>query len=752
MLTVGSNLYVGGFFTEIAGVHAHCLAKWDGQTWSEVGGGVQGSPANVSALFMDIDGTNLYVGGSFTNAGSVAANNVAKWNGQSWEALGNGIRYLGGGLVNYYPPTVTSFYKQGTNLFVGGIFTHAANVDSANIACWDGAQWHDVGGGAYIITTGTDPTEVWKSGRVYSVTGDGTNIYVGGLFTTAGNVAASNLARWDGANWHAIGNTSEGSTSWVYNGESVSGFINSLVWRDNSLYIAGDFTHLNDLNITNLARWNGAGWEAPIVIEGSTTAMVQDAADLYVTGQFNRAAGISATNIIALRNGHWESVAPLSGLEVIATLRRFRDELFIGGNFSWVNDVSAKNIAKLGPLGWKAVAPGDGNTFNGLTGAIASDGTNFIVSGLFSGAGEKQILGFARLNGAEWSSIPPPKSPWNILKMAVAGTNLYISGYFISDSLRAYTNLARWDGQQWSSVGNLADQPTNILPMSLTVAGTNLYVIGDGPTCKRWDGSNWTSIFSVIPTQETLSQSLTTDGTNLFVALQHGQDPFIATRIAKANLDGSDFQEFPADLPLSYVEALLVTGTNIWAAGAGFTGSYKSDLYSWNGDAWKKWNLFEDSGSIYLLGTIGSNIIAAGSFQKIAGVEANSVALWDGVQWRPLDGGLTVQGLPASPSGFAVIGKRIAFVGAFDHAGNQPVNNFALWNQADPVTLQLSGLNPATLKLSGGVGDRVQIETADQIDSWTKLSELQFLNSTHQIPDPRPQPASRFYRAKIIEP
>src|SRR5258705_9683246 len=54
MATVGSNLYVGGAFTEIGGVHARTLAKFDGQTWSEVGGGVaRPGYAYVSALVAD---------------------------------------------------------------------------------------------------------------------------------------------------------------------------------------------------------------------------------------------------------------------------------------------------------------------------------------------------------------------------------------------------------------------------------------------------------------------------------------------------------------------------------------------------------------------------------------------------------------------------------------------------------------------------------------------------------------------------
>src|SRR5947209_5388907 len=34
---------------------------------------------------------NLYIGGDFTIAGDAFANNIAKWNGTNWSALGSGI-------------------------------------------------------------------------------------------------------------------------------------------------------------------------------------------------------------------------------------------------------------------------------------------------------------------------------------------------------------------------------------------------------------------------------------------------------------------------------------------------------------------------------------------------------------------------------------------------------------------------------------------------------------------------------------
>src|SRR6266702_3842833 len=53
-------------------------------------GGIPGANGAVSAAVVDGSG-NLYIGGSFTLAGDVIANHIAKWNGSSWSALGSGI-------------------------------------------------------------------------------------------------------------------------------------------------------------------------------------------------------------------------------------------------------------------------------------------------------------------------------------------------------------------------------------------------------------------------------------------------------------------------------------------------------------------------------------------------------------------------------------------------------------------------------------------------------------------------------------
>src|SRR2546426_1145573 len=46
---------------------------------------------NNAVLALAVPGNEVYAGGYFTNAGGIAADYIAKWDGSSWTALGSGM-------------------------------------------------------------------------------------------------------------------------------------------------------------------------------------------------------------------------------------------------------------------------------------------------------------------------------------------------------------------------------------------------------------------------------------------------------------------------------------------------------------------------------------------------------------------------------------------------------------------------------------------------------------------------------------
>ena len=93
--------------------------------WSALGSNLAGNDGalNNGVNAIAVDGTNVYVGGGFTDAGGIAAADyIAKWNGTNWSALGsNGA--ANGPLNNY----VTAIAVIGSNVYVSGGFTNINN-------------------------------------------------------------------------------------------------------------------------------------------------------------------------------------------------------------------------------------------------------------------------------------------------------------------------------------------------------------------------------------------------------------------------------------------------------------------------------------------------------------------------------------------------------------------------------------------------------------------------------------------------
>ncbi|MCW5776928.1 MAG: hypothetical protein KIS87_10860 [Phycisphaeraceae bacterium] len=125
----GPALYAGGQFTTAGGVSANRIARWDGQSWSALGTGMN-ERVYALTVFDDGSGPALYAGGTFTTAGGVSAIRIARWDGQAWSALGSGM--------NDSVHALTVFDDgSGPALYAGGAFITSPAGDSY-LAKWQG--------------------------------------------------------------------------------------------------------------------------------------------------------------------------------------------------------------------------------------------------------------------------------------------------------------------------------------------------------------------------------------------------------------------------------------------------------------------------------------------------------------------------------------------------------------------------------------------------------------------------------------
>lgn len=125
----GDKLYVGGSFTEAdssvsVNNFAYVTEAGGTYTWHDLGGGVNGTVYTIQ----EFQG-KLFVGGSFSMAGSTPVNNVAYWDGTSWHEAG------------CIYGTVKDLIVYNNELYAAGDFDVCAAMSDVNIAKWNGTMW-----------------------------------------------------------------------------------------------------------------------------------------------------------------------------------------------------------------------------------------------------------------------------------------------------------------------------------------------------------------------------------------------------------------------------------------------------------------------------------------------------------------------------------------------------------------------------------------------------------------------------------
>ncbi len=248
------------------------FAQWDGAAWTTPGGRVEGAGF---ALIEDEAGA-LWLGGELASAGGTPVTNLARLDGATWsapaafdarigglaewdgrivavgqfaavdgapaaglaieDADGAGWAELGGGLDGDFAYASAITVSEALGVVIGGAFEGVGGEPLPDLAAWDGAAWSDVGGGV----TGSQGFAIVSSVQAY---GDG--LFVTGAFDAAGGVAAANLAWFDGAAWHALG-------------DGLNDLAESLIVVDDVLFVGGPFTVAGGRPASGIAAWDFA--------------------------------------------------------------------------------------------------------------------------------------------------------------------------------------------------------------------------------------------------------------------------------------------------------------------------------------------------------------------------------------------------------------------------------------------------------------------------------------------------------------
>jgi trimeric autotransporter adhesin len=319
--------------------------------------------------FDDGTGPALYVGGTFTGAGSVAANYVARWNGQQWSAMGNTFSTQVNTLAVYTPAGGTA------NLYAGGSF---------GVKRWDGQQWlplPSITGGSALVSTMA----------VFDDDGTGPNppyLMIGGAFTSVGGAAALNVAKWDGTTLSpgpgiSNGNiqslrtvaATENGVQTLYCGGSGLFKLTGTSWSD----YAWTNTSLTTSLVKSLCQYTPPGSASPLLVCGG------DFTKKPAPGMpGNRIAGYNGLAATAIGTGAGMD----STVFTLATLGGPSGLLIAGGAFNTVDGVSLPKIACWDGTAWSGILGGitTGGSVRALTAVHLQGQLYLAVGGSFSSA------------------------------------------------------------------------------------------------------------------------------------------------------------------------------------------------------------------------------------------------------------------------------------------------------------------------------------------------------------------------------
>jgi len=293
----GTDVYVGGAFFQPLGItNGNYIAKWNGTSWSALG---QGLNSRVNAIL--IDGPNVIVGGHFQDAGGDAqADYLAVWNGSTWSDIDNATS--GDGAL---AGEVQALAKNGSNLYVGGVFYNAPALGDVvgnagdNIVRWDGT-WHALG----QRSNGDGALQGWVNALIATPTG----VIAGGAFQNVADGDVDYLAEYRIAtnDWVGVFNTDT-----LFNSE-----IRALYQSADAFYVGGDFTDFLDIpSADHFVERDQFGWLAPggangtAAIRSRVYSIVGSGSDVYVGGDFQNAGVGSAQKAAADRVAKWNGTA-----------------------------------------------------------------------------------------------------------------------------------------------------------------------------------------------------------------------------------------------------------------------------------------------------------------------------------------------------------------------------------------------------------------------------------------------------------
>jgi hypothetical protein len=600
----------------------------------------------------------------------------------------------------------------GPALFLGGEFLSVGTGFIPHIVKWDGSDFHALGNG---LDGAVHALHVWDDGN-------GPALYAGGDFQASGGLALDHLACWDG-------------TAWTEVGGGVFGTVRALETFDDgtgsALFVGGAFS----APAKGIAKWDGAQWSslgAGITIgpgggKAPYALRVHDdgtGAALYAGGAFTVVDGLSVSRIARWNGSTWSGVG--SGLDDrVRALEVYAGDLYAGGEFDLSGAVPAQGIAYWDGSSW--IEPGGGlsNAPGGRyvdTFEVFDDGTGarLYAGGVFEGAGGKSVKHFASWDRITWSNsvggvtgVTGDDPAVNALAVfdPGGGTRLFVGGLFDHAGPLGVENLASWK-TDWAFVGDgsgLGDVVRAFAPHD-DGTGAALYAGGDF----LYAGPNPAAH---VARWNGAEWSKVGGGLTDVVRVLAEYDDGGGARL----FAGGDFPGALAEwngtswAPVPGTQGTQVIALAVYDFGAGpqlVVGGNAANLRRWDGSTWSSMGAV--NGLVRALAVHEDVLFAGGDFTQIGGQASQFIASWarGGNGWSSLNSNMDgfVNALASWTGGN---GSALYVAGGFRQAGATSAERIAGWDGTSWFELGL-GLDKTARALAvhdggNGLGSRLYV-------------------------------------------
>lgn len=472
------DLIISGYFNTVGGQAATNVARWNGSSWSAVGlgVGVNGLDGPVSSL-VEFPNGDVLAGGSFFMPNGQAAT-LARWNGAVWTAYAGWVQgqrvpvqmlampngdiamagtfqlpsgnasvvSFNGTTLQDLAPTIAgqkhiALDANGMLLAAGYSFTPQDKVQRYN-----GTSWASIADGTPLVVADlyADATSIVVSGHQPAGAGEmiefggqswqalgavdvpvintmlrmpGGDLVFGGDFDQYAGVPASNIMRWDGNAFSAIGG-----------GVGVSGrVLATAVAPNGNLIVGGTFYSAGGSPAQFIAQWDGNWWST----FGSGLPGYAHHVAVAGSGEVFAVVGFDVWRFNGMT---WVIEQTGASMATRKIVRRSDGSLVFFG----FHQVPGSQAQYAGPVVYDGTGYSllDPSTPIGTTHGVVMPNDDLVVSGTLN-----NISGIYRWNGTTWS-----------LLSTESNTPLAVTAEGDLFAVFQGNQVSRWNGSTWDVV------------------------------------------------------------------------------------------------------------------------------------------------------------------------------------------------------------------------------------------------------------------------------------------------------------